>query len=858
MRRRRNYLLQVSVSAFVLSSCGSADTITAPRPEPPSLVAPATTCSTPITLSGSKQANTSVWLADAEVIELDAATSFTLAVDLQPGTNVLSFTTHDVTGAPSAPTEVTTQLTNTPPAPPTVQPPPGVVEEPVYVLRGTRAADTGLIVNGIEAISPGPALQWQLPLQLVPGENRFALASSTRCSESDVIDVVVVYDAEGVELGVNELSATSCHAHIDVSGHRGPGVAVYIDDLEVIPASSTSTTWRHTVQLVAGDNTIEVWGVHGERAGAVRSLQVNYQSDSPVGPTVVQPPDVVTEPSTSIGGTKPVSTWLLVDGQERADTFADSEFNLTLSLSEGLNVVEIDVVNSCGRSSGAPTLVAVYRDNQPPLLELGAPEDDVVVSGPFDVEGLAEDDDEVAEVQVFIDDAPVAVTGLDVFSAQVDPAGLSEGEHTIRASAVDRAGNRSATVLRTFSVVAGISVVSVEAGALSPAVARSSRPTVSATVADFVYVVWYDNNPAIGGGGDDDVLGMTIAAGASPVLLSDHPGSGHSRNPRVATEAGDLAHIVFEDDGTADGDILIDEDIYYRRASPSGLSPALLVTSSPSTGRSRFADVAVDQTGVAHVVWQDDGDLDNDGSPDADIYYAFGGLAGFSAPHLVSSGLGDGVSTRPRIAVTPDGFVHIVWQETGLDPDGQSDIYYTRRDPLGLWGATVLISEEAGFMAARSPAIAADPEDPLGLVYVAFDGAGDVLSSGADNDVFMRLVFDNLVGGLTLLSDGAADGTSADASVTVDDWGSVHVAYWDNGDHQGCGTDPDIYLRSFDGALQPITPISHGGTVLNDGTSVLPSLAAGSRTLTVTWQDDSNYDADGVADFDVLRASHAR
>ena len=86
--------------------------------------------------------------------------------------------------------------------------------------------------------------------------------------------------------------------------------------------------------------------------------------------------------------------------------------------------------------------------------------------------------------------------------------------------------------------------------------------------------------------------------------------------------------IVRQDDGALDGDSDVESDIATEtmRQSP-GQTPFLFLSPLWAQGqdptnklRSKYPDVAVDGRGVAHVVWQDDGDLDMDGDTEYDIY----------------------------------------------------------------------------------------------------------------------------------------------------------------------------------------------------------------------------------------------
>ena len=284
--------------------------------------------------------------------------------------------------------------------------------------------------------------------------------------------------------------------------------------------------------------------------------------------------------------------------------------------------------------------------------------------------------------------------------------------------------------------------------------------------------------------------------------------------------------------------------------------------------RSKYPDVAVDGRGVAHVVWQDDGDLDMDGDTEYDIYYASGGPAGFNQPILISdapAGL-DGVSILPRIAVTPDNCPHVVWQDDGQidmsDTDMLRDIYYRGSTPNMAggctWGPIVLISEENGFDHVYRPRIAADPADSRGLLYITWRGTGNVINNGMDLDVFMANFFVPQTpagrGSLILLSDDINDGQSRNPDVAIDSLGNVHTSWEDTGDINGAGSDYDIYVRTWNGSMfSPYASISDiGMNSVNQGLSIEPSMAVDGTQLIMVWEDNSDYDGDMIPDDDIL------
>ena len=178
------------------------------------------------------------------------------------------------------------------------------------------------------------------------------------------------------------------------------------------------------------------------------------------------------------------------------------------------------------------------------------------------------------------------------------------------------------------------------------------------------------------------------------------------------------------------------------------------------------------------------------------------------------------------------------------------------------WGQTTLISIENQFTRNLRPKISSSPLDPL--LWIAWIGEGEIPTemNGTDRDVWLRNVANGVPGGLLLASEHAMDGVSVDAMLSVDERNNVHVVWADNGDILSSGTDFDVYLRTWDGTefmeMDPVSGESYAGVsdvqtnLINIERSQAPALVASQSQLFITWEDESDYDGDGVADSDIL------
>jgi hypothetical protein len=172
------------------------------------------------------------------------------------------------------------------------------------------------------------------------------------------------------------------------------------------------------------------------------------------------------------------------------------------------------------------------------------------------------------------------------------------------------------------------------------------------------YVVW--ENAA--GGADKDIL-LRVFDGASwgTILEVSQDSSGEVQNvPDVAYDAGKV-HVVWEEFRTTD------RDIYYRSWDGSSFSSIQEISVDSGTEFQDMPAVAA-EFGKVHTVWVDRGD------GDWDIVYRQHDGSSWLAPQEISADTGSENQWYPDIAAD-GGVVHVVWEDQG---DGDNDIFYRR------------------------------------------------------------------------------------------------------------------------------------------------------------------------------------
>jgi Bacterial Ig domain len=97
-----------------------------------------------------------------------------------------------------------------------------------------------------------------------------------------------------------------------------------------------------------------------------------------------------------------------------------------------------------GRSSTASVSVTV--SNAPPSVSISSPQAGATISRTVTVSGFASSPAGIASVQVQVDsNAPVTASGTNGWSMTIDTTTLSQGAHTITATATDSLGRSSST-----------------------------------------------------------------------------------------------------------------------------------------------------------------------------------------------------------------------------------------------------------------------------------------------------------------------------------------------------------------------------------------------------------------------------
>jgi hypothetical protein len=286
--------------------------------------------------------------------------------------------------------------------------------------------------------------------------------------------------------------------------------------------------------------------------------------------------------------------------------------------------------------------------------------------------------------------------------------------------------------------------------------------------------------------------------------------------PTVAVGSGAVVHVAYASGvGSA-------ADIYISTSTDGGTTFEKMVEVTDETGAALQQNprIAVDGSGMAHMVWTDQR------SGDMDIYYAYRNQHGLVSSNVrVNDNVGGTTQRDAAIAVDDTGPL-VVWRdERGSDPD----IYLARRTSPTTFSSDRLVNTDDNSTSQVDPDITVGPEDDLHVVWKGVEAS--------QSDIYLANSTD---GGLTFTSDIRVneDATTSAAqhqpSISAGDGGAIAIT-WDDQGVAGRDTDILVSLRTPGGAL-PQRTVSDD---INRAFESYPDNAIGqTRRMHAVWLDN--------------------
>jgi len=277
--------------------------------------------------------------------------------------------------------------------------------------------------------------------------------------------------------------------------------------------------------------------------------------------------------------------------------------------------------------------------------------------------------------------------------------------------------------------------------------------------------------------------------------------------PSVATDSGNLAHVVWQEF------ILGKGEIFYKRSVEGGVSWSGLNRLTWNAGASAYPSIAADSSGSIHVVWMDN-------TPgNYEIFYKRSTDSGITWSGLTRLTWNAGVSEFPVIATNSSGALHVVWQEYVT---GYYQIVYKHSSDGGTsWSEPTRLTWNAG--ATGIPTIAADSS---GGVHVLWHD-----NTPGNYEIFYKRSTDSGTTWSRLNRLTWNSGDSYFQSIVADSSDGIHVVWNDN----TSGGYEIYYKNSPDGGAtwSVLTRLTWSA-----GASWYPSISADSSSgIHVVWQD---------------------
>jgi hypothetical protein len=290
-------------------------------------------------------------------------------------------------------------------------------------------------------------------------------------------------------------------------------------------------------------------------------------------------------------------------------------------------------------------------------------------------------------------------------------------------------------VLITLQLLIIMPQASDEAGAAtwsSPYIVASGSVLASMSMdvdGDWIYCVYVQDNRGI----PSVVMRFHDGSAWSSMRMVSDPLSTSAVDPAVSVSNG-VAHIVWMD--RTDGD----QDVFYRTFNGTDFGPHVQVSSIMRGVDDTNPDVAADGTYV-HVVWE------SLTATDRDISYRYASAGRFGSIFAVSTDVDDDLQVNPAVAA--DGAkAHVVWED--LKP-GDRNIFYrkwtgssweTERDLQGGNDRTVQLAPDVAVDGDNVYVVFTDYTNPLtpsisSVMYIGgrWGGAMDVPGpTGSENN----------------------------------------------------------------------------------------------------------------------------
>ena len=235
----------------------------------------------PQTLSGTKEANASIWINGVEVISVNSDTTWSYCYNLSEGENSISIISKDSAGNESNEINTTIILDTTAPAAPTLDTVVSLTNTSTQILSGTKEANTSIWINNIEIIPINSGPTWTYDFNLSEGENNISITSRDSAgNESSGANAKIILDSILPTTPTLNEVITPTNVSIQVLfGTKETNSSIWLNGVEVISLNSY-TDWSYSYNLSEGTNNISIASrdMVGNESSAITST-IEYDPD---------------------------------------------------------------------------------------------------------------------------------------------------------------------------------------------------------------------------------------------------------------------------------------------------------------------------------------------------------------------------------------------------------------------------------------------------------------------------------------------------------------------------------------------------------------------------------------------------
>jgi len=413
-----------------------------------------------------------------------------------------------------------------------------------------------------------------------------------------------------------------------------------------------------------------------------------------------------------------------------------------------------------------------------------------LVSGQDEVMPIVAETDVFPKATVYITKEPAENVYIDTSKAELvskmedsdawEPDVAVDGEgtaHVVWRDRIKATGYKNSILYRSMTLDGKWNDTEI----VSEKESNSREPTIAVTEDGIVHVAWHESSAKYGVKNQIHYR-IKDKDDWDDVEIISHPTESNSWEPDIAVDETGIAHLVWRDKIKATS---YKNSVLYRSRTVDGIwNDTKNVSEKDSSSREPV--VAALEKGIAHVVWHEasakygvKNQIQYRKIEDGDS----GGLEIVSHP-LKSD------SWEPDIAVDCNGNVHVSWRDRTIISNNRNAIFYRNRTSNNTWSDWEIVSEKGSY--CREPGISAGQNGEIHHLW-----HDDMAKYGDKNQIFY---LDNKSGFRILTQ--PEDSNSWDPHIASNNNGVVYAVWKDR--IKESKYDNTIYLKRIDSVDQKI------------------------------------------------------